>query len=520
MRVTGILAWPAVMGALLAACGTDIPIAVGEATADHQWRALVTASGDLKLFDPEVPDAAAIAVDANVDPANAVGVLGGRFRSSDNSLADPHVPWIAYLRQGKVYRLSLLNSAIPVPEQVSSVTGACRFRGLLFDYAEPLNSRFAVETSGADGQCGQTADNAGRYFALGDSDAAPGTAISPTEFSLRDSIHDGTGALTHVLVREGPAGSQSLMRYTASRQGAQLIAALQSGSSLDTSGPEPSADMFYFHLQPAGTAAPCLYRYSAGSNALSSCLHPYSLNQSLYFTSESDASHIYYAFGNLAYRLPHNSTGTSPIRTGSVDRVIGDLRLSPTRVILNGVDNAAEPTPYYLESIPRTGGTVIPLKAASSNALTLSAVARNRVYFSDISGAKAITTLDDGSGPVELGNAGWGAFSRSADRISIGGLNGYADQLHGIVGIADVNSVVTITSFDAGTGAVLGNLGSIPYASSSYSNSFGRYRLTEVTVFRPESSTSDRDVYFADTLTPGSLRALATTIGADDRVIY
>ena len=521
------LGW-ALIGLVLSACNND-GATVGPPpvpAAEQQLLAFVTAAGELKTFDPSNPSAPALTVATGLQ--DTLRILDGDYRASDHTLADPHHPVLIYLKEGKVFRLNLLKSALQTPFQVTSITDACRILDAYFDYANPNNTRIVVETQGSDPNCAVRANNGARYFPIGADDLADGTSISPTEFGIRESIYGSNGSLQAFLVAVGPLSNRSLQRYPVNLLNPQPIAAIEPNTLLDMGGPQPTGNLFYFRLRVAATPFTCLYRFNSANNQLSNCLHDYTdTTMPLFFTSEADANYVYYADTNQAFRLPHDGTAPAPIRIAGANFSISNLRLSAGRVILNGVDNGTGQ--FSLESVPRAGGTPIPLRLGGLNSITLSEVAGQHVYYvvdnPSTPGNDAYATLEDGTGQLLFPKAGWGGFSASTDRVSLGLSNRFMDVFHGVLGQAgqDPSSVdVNIFSFDAQTGENQQALGTIPYAVSSVSYAFGRYRLSEVSVFRPGGppGNADTDVYFADTQTPNSLRPLATTVGANDVIAF
>ena len=504
-------------GVLIGCGGVEGGIDTGgpNATADLQRLPFVTAAGELKTFDPQNPTGTAVDVDAGVtiaSGAQAVRIWAGSYRISDNSLADPHHPALVYLKQGQVFRLDLmLKSSTPVPTRVSAVDDACRILAAFFDFANIDDTRIAVETAGIDNDCSTAADNVGSYFRLGAGALTAGTPI-PAGLQIVDSVYGDDGSLRYVLGRLGPVDNRELRRYSASLGTSQRITALAPGTSVDFSGPEPSGSLFYFHLQPAGGLA-CLYGYDAPGNSLGPCLHSYP-NESLFRQSAADGEYVYYAFGNLAFRRSHTGNSVTPLRSAGPDVAISDLRLSAGRVILNSYDSGSGL--FSLESVPRSGGTIVPLKSGSVNPLDLVSVAGPFVYAVDLTDRVATAAREDGSERLDFPDSGWGGFSKTTDRISLGARNAYQEAYHGVIGQTTNNIDVTVVSFNAQSGAALAELGSIPYATASRTLAFGRYRLTEVAVYRPETFATDTDVYFADTLTDGSLQPLATTPGQND----
>lgn len=484
------------------------------ASADQQLLAFLTADGTLKTFDPLTPTVAALTVDTGV--TQALPVLAGTYRFSDNSLADPHYPLLLYIKQGKVYRLDLRPAASRTPVQVSSIANACRFSGGFSDFANIENSRVMVRRQDADPDCTTIDDNSAGYFRI---NAASGTA--PTSVTVdvlpADGIYDSTGALGGVLASTGLSNARKLQRFNASLQSPQLVTDLASTTGVDFSGPEPTGDIFYLRLTKPSNSN-CLHRYLASSNQLSDCLHAYAnTSEKLGQTSQADAGYIYYADNNLVRRLGHGSTAPAALYNPTGGYVIKELRLSLGRVVLAGSRNAGNP--YFVESVP-SGTGVTAFLGSGSNRLDIAAVTSNHVYFSDETAITATAIRDDGSTEGVLSNSGWGGFSFPTGRISLGALDGYRDAYHGVYGTAAGNGVVTIRSFNAQTSAIIAVLGTVPDAISSTTTAIGRYRLETVRVYRTATRLTDTDVYFADTLTPNSLLPLAATSGGDDRSVY
>lgn len=506
----------------LAGCGGGGASVGPPAAADLQYLAFVSGVGELKLFDPEtgvtLPN-----IDSGLDVQRGQSafrmILGGSYRSTDNTLADPRHLAVVYLKQGQVFRLSLskvVPSDTPTPIRVSSVADACAISDRQYDFANPEQTRLLLTTAGADANCAVTGDNSGRYIALGDDELTPGTDVTPATFLVGGSLRDDDGSLQYVLVQEGPTSAPLLRRYNANLQSTQLIAELEPSTSVDFGGPAPSGEIRYLRLRVKGAPFTCLHRYTASSNSLSDCLHT-DPTQPLSQTSEADPSYIYYASGNMVYRMLHAGTSPTPIRNAGADVAIRNLRLSSDRVVLNGINNTTAPPRYHLETFPRTGGTVVTLKSDSANALSISAVADNRIYFQDDQAAVATAVLDDGRGLTSVGGARWSGFSQATGRISIGGTEIFLDSYHGLLGRFTGNNVMTFSSLSADTGSGIVTVGTITGGIRSTTSSLGRYRLMAVTVFRTSPNTTiDTDIYFADTRSTNSLQPLATTAGSND----
>lgn len=500
--------------ALLSACGGEGPGGVDtipDASADKQLLAFVTATGILKTFDPKAPTVDPVTIDTNV--VQAVPVLGGTYRHSDNSLADPHYPLLLYIKDGKVFRLDLRPDADRTPVQVSSLADACRFTAGFFDYANIENTRVSVRRQEADPDCSSTSDNTSAYFRISASSTTAPLTFDADVFAV-DSIYDSSGALTGVLAQAGASNARQLVRYNASLQSPQVITALANGTGVSFSGPEPTGDIFYLRLTTDINPNTCLYRYLAASNQLSSCLHAYANPAGpLGSTTQADSGFIYYADNNLVRKLGHASTAPSNVYNPSGGYVIDDLRLSAARVVIAGSRSTGNP--YFVESIPSSTG-VTAFLGSGFNPLDIAAVTTNHAYFGDDTAVTATVIRDNGESGGTLANSGWGGFSLPTGRISLGAVDSYRDAYHGVYGTADNSGVVTVRSFNAQTAIDLVTLGTITYATGSTTTAIGRYRLANVSIYRPGTGLSDTDVYFSDTLTANSLRPLATTSGGDD----
>lgn len=492
------------------------------AAAELQRLAFVTGAGELMVLDPQDPAAGPITVDTGLDVQRGQSafrtIQGGTYQPGEHALTDPRHVAVVYLKQGQVFRLGLSPGDAAVPARVSAVTGACAITERLYDYADPASTRLVVTTAGADLNCATTADNGARFIALGDDESAPGTSLTPATFAFGTRIHAADGSLQQVLVREGPTDARVLRRYSADLQEMQDVAVLESGTSVDFSGPVPTADLAYLRLRPAGTASACLYRYTVATHALSGCLQADTGTAALSQTSDADNLHLYFATGSTAWRLAHGVDTPEPVHAGGASLSVRNLRLSAGRVVLNAIDTAANR--YRLDTFPREGGTATVLQADSSNPITLATVADRRIYFQDEFAAVATARLENGDGPAPLPAARWGGFSLSPVRVALAASTAFRDAHHGLLARFGPDSTMTLTAFEAQTGAIAANLGRIAGGIRVSGSGFGRQRLLAVTVLRSGTSgtTIDTDVYFADTRRSGSLRPLAATAGANDWV--
>lgn len=484
-------------------------------TSDDVLLAFLTAAGELKTVDPASPAAAPPTVDSGIDTdgfwGSFLGIYGGTYRDDLYALDNPYMGGVVYVKGGKVWRVSLVKGTSQDEVQVSSLANACGIFSAYEDYGNLARSRVLVATASGYPDC--TIVDGSALVRLDTASTGAATVVSEQ--------------LLHVLrgTDGAPNGWLAYANGALSRYGVDLANPVEiaAGSFPDVAFFQPDRQTFYLRMLLDGETDECLYRYDAGTGTLSACLHTFVADTLFWSPGAIDGTALYFVDGNVVHYVGHADTGSVPIVDHGSGFEIQRVALSANRLVVSSRNAGASQSkltsgsrmPFNPLDPPVTG-----LSVTTSYVLSLDAVAGPWVYYTERNStyAQATRARDDGSGSALTQYAAWGGVSISPARLSLDG-DWQAHTHH--VGYGTYNPstyLFTIRAYDAQAGTALAPLGGVQSLTGSFSAAIGRYRLSEFRLVKGMSS--DTDVYFMDTLTENSLRPVAQTSGADDRIVF
>lgn len=515
----------------LSACGGGGPDAtIGGVTpppaptADSTLLPFVTAAGELKLLDPAAPASPALVLDTGLDapyvpaPTFSIGpylrIAAGVYDGAADRISDFHYRVLVYIKQGQLFRASLLKGTSLAPVRVSALANVCGFRGLATDYAMHLNSVLQVETAGVDNDCRFNSDNELRALRLNATSIESGVLLSYM-VSL-GSLLNADGSLRGHLVQDGSFNAPVLRRYDANFLNPVDLANLVSGTSV-SSAPRINRQQTYLSLRRSSEASPRLFRYDAGTDALHA-VHTFTGVPGLQFAlSATDATHVYFADAPSIYRVAHGGSSSQLLFTAPAGMELFGLSLSVNRIV---VETANPNTGNLgLGSLSKSGAASLTVLEPEREDLHFETSAGTRVYYDVGTGAgtrEAVSVGEADTGETRYPGAAWSGLIFSTDGLNFGRSTGVAlSKL--LLAQGDGLGNLTVRSVDAPTATLGLNLGQIANARYGYVFGAGRYQLANVQIAR-SSSAADNDVYFVDLQSAGSLRGVAQTVGADDAV--
>ncbi|GAA6171319.1 hypothetical protein NBRC116592_09890 [Colwellia sp. KU-HH00111] len=266
---------------------------------------------------------------------------------------------------GHLYKISALKSGSLTPVQVSNENSAqkmCNTRSdrAKSDFSNVENSQYVYSLPGNDNTC-DTADDVWKMVTISmDSTQAPIIAKTP----VIDFMNSTTGAIDGWLVNDASA----LKRCDASFDNCSLIASVVSSVNYKLK----MADNFYL-LDIDGQ----LFSYNIADNTLSSSIFT-PTNGTNITVAASDGVNTYFGHENSLYQFPVDGSSVATVLTtdtNEIQIVTPAVNSIVYQVGTNGLGQA-------IQSIPKTGGTVINLAMISANDdLVMMGVDNNLIYY-------------------------------------------------------------------------------------------------------------------------------------------
>lgn len=496
----------------------------------------LSGAGELKLLDPALPLGT-----GNPEVLDSALPVGDDFEHetlfaatiSAGNASDIKPGRLLYLKDQRLFRVTLEAGQDHTPVQLSNLTDICHIAGTADDFSDPDASVVRVDTAGTDGTCdsGDEASAPAYLVRLTDTASTPPVQAGVGRCCGGEGLRDASGALVELLTAEVDGlGNVALNR----RDPATLaliaqVATLQNGGSGSpfSSAPRGIADQHvYLRMRRDVDSSMKLYRYDVAAATLTE-VYVYGVPDGSGFVHDldvsiHDASNFYFSDGDKLFKVPHGAT--VPVSTPAVVAAapIGHLDQTATQLLYESHDFINGSGGVY--ALPKAGGAAVVLAAddAVPTIAMLAGADRGRIYVSLQSGSTTPSyqaRIVDESGALleQFTDAQWAgeqwqpATSLSTDFDS--GLPAAAiflrDGASGSTGVVQVIDPLT----GALTGDRLGLLAGLEAGPSVFGSGFGRY--VQVTAFTTAQQT---DIYLGDAQADnaGPLQLVEGVASSDD----
>ena len=263
-----------------------------------------------------------------------------------------------YIEGGVIKKVSLKKSAAQTPQQLSTLTNACRF--FSDEQIDLLGEDvwLGVITPGADNNCSTNADNA-RFYVRSTMTASSAALAWSNSVDIVDSLLESDGTTSGFLVNE--AGS-TLALYNASLQ---RVASVANGTGVttivdlmtDLTVPRTSYFVVNDRLRRL--------TWTATTASMSTDLYVF-LDPAATRSGGSDITASYFTDGNRVYRIDATATAATPLAiiNATADGTV-PISLTTSAIVISANTSASRAT---IISQPRNGAAAVDLTGQTAAA--------------------------------------------------------------------------------------------------------------------------------------------------------
>jgi len=352
-------------------------------------------SGSISALDPADPAAPPVVIESAATQ-EAQGILHGTIDFTNQKITGIHTRTIIYanIDDGKLYKID--TSKPPVPVQVSNETGGAAFcdpHGAENepDLSDHGKSVYIYQVPGNDGSC-FTTDDVWKMVRLNMTASDSPITAKPIVTVLNDT---STGAIIGFLAFEG----NKLVGCDQNFLNCSDV--LSFTTDAEELGSNFSGDVILLVDDK-------LFHYDESTGVLSPPLH--FLGASLGAFSDGDGTNLYFEDGNKIFKLPMDgSANASLFQTEPPGNTIEEITVTPNNVVYTTTTNSVLPE-TTLKVASKSGGAATDLIPATTDTLSIfTFIAGDSIYYDRASSTTHTRGVikDDGTGNVEIPNAGW-----------------------------------------------------------------------------------------------------------------
>lgn len=504
------------------ATSAPVSVTVTAAPSNESVLPYLTASGELRLFDPADP-ANPILLESGIPASGIEARTLLRATVTGGVASDLRPARLLYIKDNAgsrtLWKVNLEPGQDRTPVQVSNITDACQINGVAEDLANPDNSLVRIDTAGTNGTC----DNGGgddfttavaQLVPLTTSGTAPGVAIGLGHCCGLVGLGNASGAITGVLVTEddGTGSTFNLTRRNVGNLGSPIaIATLQiagTGPIFASEARGMGDQHVYLRARRDIDTTYKLLRF-ATDNTLTE-VYNFGVTDAAglpdFDGSTYDPTDFFFASADrqAILKVAHSASGSgqhTALATGPAGYPIAHFEQAGDRLVY---EVEAPGVGGIYSVLKATGGDVtLAVDDAAPTFVSLAGTSGNRVFINAITGsvpdfvAKSVQA-DGLNAQSDILDAQWGgeSYQTSCDlnadcEASIGAQSVFLRR--GASGtLADLELVDPVSG--APTGNLFPQIINVNAGQSVFAGGFGRY--AQVTFFNVAGNT---DIWLADT---------------------
>ena len=515
----------------------------------------ITGTGDLKLFNPNLPTDGSnpIAADTGLAPAPVGADCKDCFNQAQvfyagtvagTTVSNLHASRLVYAKRaigndsgGAVFKINITEGAASnLPVRISALTDACAVvETETTDVQNVDNSVVVIERAGADLACSLADDNTLAVIRLNSliTDGAAALVLARDAGTPIHALINAAGAITGYLSFEMNGLEPRLVRRDASLENPVTLLVMGQTTAANivradlshvfvTATPVDESLKLY-RLETTGDLSGVLYSFAGfnAGNPLQGGLH--------------DAANLYFSDANMLLRLDLDATteGAAVITALNEGLRIGNRALdgstAPDRLVFEAQDDGFTVASGVF-SVAVDAAAVAPTTLANypdslGGSADLVTVSQGRAYINVTNHGDladdALKINTDGTGTAITPSAYWAGFSSSSSFDLA--LNDEPPVQFIILATRTEDGGIgsdTLSVVDPGSGVAgltLGTVNSAAMFQAVRVSGIGRYALARAEISR--FGNPDTDAYALDAMSAASLSALAETDGAQDTAL-
>ena len=454
---------------LLLAAGVAVHSGVADAAPPATYLAGLRTAGaawELVLVDPtDATSVVSLASSGNpFFSGQFTGLIAGSF-TPPYTFTDRHIPAMVFVKDNRIYKVSLLRTDAPTPVQISSEGDAGKICGFYNSNAlVGPTERLVYYVTGPDGQC-MYPDWQSKMIRL---DMAPSEAPIPAGrvvAGLVDENYNQTGWLS---VDTGNV----LKHYDVDFGTSSVVTAF--GNDVLPLAHTNDNSVILLRIDND------LRAYNQVTKVLTNSLYHFTSSSVLSAGAWQDASFAYIDDDNFnstdiasstfkIVRVPLNGNSAA-VTLASENGWFDGMWITSERIVYQVRTGRPLLTSYAIKSVAKGGGAPIGLLAGvDDGASTRVVVTSENIVYANVgspggSGFSALSVRDDGTGAVSVANANWIGYTSRTSCDSMPACDNWPENLLRTEGPALTTTSFggTLKSFSATTSSEIAVLGTLP----------------------------------------------------------